>query len=83
MIAGGVLIGQEAPARIRGAVMGTFSLMGAAGMLTIVFIGGQVFDQVGRTAPFLLMALINGAVFLGAVGVRSADRRQAALEAAQ
>ena len=83
MIAGGVLIGQEAPARIRGAVMGTFSLMGAAGMLTIVFVGGQVFDLMGRTAPFLMMALINGVVFIGAVAVRSADRRQAALEAAQ
>ena len=76
MIAGGVLIGQEAPARIRGAVMGTFSLMGAAGMLTIVLVGGRVFDLVGRTAPFLMMALINAAVFIAAVTVRAADKRQ-------
>lgn len=76
MIAGGVLIGQEAPARIRGAVMGTFSLIGAAGMLTIVLVGGRVFDLVGRTAPFLMMALINAAVFIAAAAVRAADKRQ-------
>jgi MFS family permease len=77
MIAGGVLVGQEAPARVRGAVMGTFSLVGAAGMLTILFAGGRVFDAVGRTAPFLMMALINAAVFIAAVAVRAADKRAA------
>ncbi len=82
IVAGGVLIGQEAPARIRGAVMGTFSLMGAAGMLTILLVGGTIFDNIGRTAPFLMMALINAAVFVGAVAVRSADRRQAAAASA-
>jgi MFS family permease len=82
MISGGVLVGQEAPARIRGAVMGTFSLMGAAGMLTILLAGGQVFDRVGRTAPFLMMALINLAVFGGALAVRLPERRRAAAAAA-
>lgn len=77
MVAGGVLIGQEAPAKIRGAVMGTFSLMGAGGMLFIVFVGGYAFDYLGRTSPFLLMALINFSVFLAALSVRVPGRRRA------
>jgi MFS family permease len=76
MIAGGVLVGQEAPARIRGAVMGTFSLVGGTGMLCIVLAGGYAFDLIGRTAPFLLMALINFVVFIGAVWVRSSPVTQ-------
>lgn len=66
MVAGGVLIGQEAPARSRGAVLGTYSLMGAAGIMVLTFIGGILFDRLGRTAPFTMMGAINLLVFVGA-----------------
>ena len=70
IVAGGVLIGQEAPANIRGAVLGTFSLMGSTGILFIMLLGGFVSDAVGRTAPFILVALVNFSVFVGALIVR-------------
>ncbi|NND35762.1 MAG: MFS transporter [Gammaproteobacteria bacterium] len=78
MIAGGTLIGQEAPAKSRGAVLGTYSLMGAAGIMVLTFTGGILFDQVGRTAPFVMMGFINLAVLVGALWLRRADRRKAA-----
>ena len=79
MIAGGVMIGQEAPAKARGAVLGTYSLMGAAGIMILVFIGGFLFDKVGKTAPFIMMGFINLVVLAGALWFRQADARKAAL----
>lgn len=79
MIAGGVLIGQEAPARGRGAVLGTYSLMGAAGIMLLTFSGGILFDRVGKTAPFIMMGFINLAVLAAALLMRHADRKKAAL----
>ena len=70
MVAGGVLIGQEAPAKSRGAVLGTFSLMGALGIMLLTFAGGIVFDKIGQTAPFTMMGWINLAVFAGALMLR-------------
>jgi predicted MFS family arabinose efflux permease len=66
-----VLIGQEAPAEARGAVLGTFSLCGACGIMLLTFAGGVVFDRFGPTAPFIMMAVINFAVLAGALALRS------------
>jgi len=65
MVAGGVLIGQEAPPHARGAVLGTFSLMGGVGIMCLTYIGGRVFDGFGPTAPFVMMGGIN-LIVLGA-----------------
>jgi MFS family permease len=73
MIAGGVLVGQEAPARHRGAVLGTYSLMGAAGIMMLTFVGGQLFDLVGNSAPFIMMGCINFIVFCAALYLRRAE----------
>lgn len=70
VVSGGVLVGQEAPARSRGAVLGTFSLMGASGIMLLTLAGGFVFDQVGQTAPFTMMGLVNLAVLVGALLLR-------------
>jgi len=78
MIAGGVMIGQEAPALTRGAVLGTYSLMGALGIMLLTLVGGFLFDTVGKTAPFIMMGFINLAVFAGALWLRRADARRAA-----
>ena len=70
MVASGVMIGQEAPAEYRGAVLGTFALCGAAGVMVLSFLGGMAFDALGRTAPFTMMGLVNGAVLLGVLVLR-------------
>jgi len=76
MMAGGVLAGQEAPARSRGAVFGTYSLMGAAGIMSLTFLGGILFDKVGKTAPFTMMGIVNLAVLAAAFVLRQQAMRE-------
>jgi len=76
MTAGGVLIGQEAPARSRGAVLGTYSLMGAAGIMVLTFIGGIIFDEIGKTAPFTMMGYINLVILVAALYLRRSALRE-------
>jgi MFS family permease len=64
LIASGALMGQEAPARSRGAIVGVFGLMGGLGILFATFVGGIVFDNIGRTAPFVMMGILNFALML-------------------
>lgn len=70
VVAGGTLIGQEAPARIRGSILGVFNLFGAVGIAVCVGAAGYLFDHWYRNAPFLMMGLINGCIMLFAVYVR-------------
>jgi MFS family permease len=56
------LLGQEAPAKIRGAASGVFGLVGTFGILFATLAGGIVFDAFGPSAPFKMMAGINGLV---------------------
>jgi len=70
MVASGVLIGQEAPHKLRGAVLGAFSVSGALGMVCLTYLGGQLFDIVGRTAPFMMMAIVNFIVLIGILAQR-------------
>ena len=70
MVSSAVLLGQEAPASIRGAVLGASSLVAALGYMLAMFVGGQLFDHIGGTAPFTMMGCVNLAVFAGAVLVR-------------
>lgn len=70
VVSAGVLIGQEAPAAARGAVIGTFGLAGSLGMICLTTAGGQVFDAIGPHAPFAMMGLVNLLVFGCAVYVR-------------
>ncbi len=53
------LLGQEASAKYRGSIVGVFGTMGGIGILATAFIGGQLFDGIGRTAPFLMMGIFN------------------------
>ncbi len=78
VVAAGVLIGQEAPAAIRGTVIGTFGLCGSLGIICLTFTGGQVFDTFGRNAPFVMMGIVNLGVVAVALWVRHrtvADQR--------
>jgi MFS family permease len=59
LVAGGVMIGQSAPAKYRGAVLGTFGLFGAVGVMILALAGGYLFDAVGPGAQFVMMGIIN------------------------
>ncbi len=64
-----VLIQQQAPAARRGAIIGFFGLMGAAGIMFCSFIGGWLFDAWGSSGPFVLLAVLNGVVGVWALAV--------------
>jgi MFS family permease len=70
VVAGGALIGQEAPARIRGSILGVFNLFGAIGIAFCVGLGGWLFDHWYYNAPFMMMGVINASVLLFAIYVR-------------
>lgn len=66
----GSLVGQEAPARIRGSVIGCYALCGTVGILTLTYTSGRLFDAISPTAPFLFMGAVNAIVVLIALYVR-------------
>ena len=64
------LIGKEAPAEKRGAIVGAFSVAGALGILIMSGVGGNLFDLIDPRAPFLLLGLMNLVVMASAIYVR-------------
>jgi MFS family permease len=64
------LVGQQAPAPRRGAVIGFFGVSGAIGILVGTAGGGWLFRSVGPSAPFVLFGGLNLAVFFWAMKVR-------------
>jgi MFS family permease len=61
------LVGKEAPAKGRGAVIGMFSLFGALGILLVAKLGGMLFDEVSRIGPFILVGIANFVVMVLAI----------------
>ncbi len=70
ILASQVLVGQEAPAEVRGSVLGVNGVFGAIGILFVSLVGGWLFDAWTPAAPFLLMAVANGALCLWALLLR-------------
>jgi MFS family permease len=70
ILASQVLIGQEAPGPIRGAVIGMVGFFGALGILAISSVGGYAFDAWRPGAPFIIMAAANALLLVFAVWVR-------------
>jgi len=66
----GSLAGQEAPARIRGSVIGFYALCGSFGILSLSFACGLIFDAYSPNAPFIFMGCINLAIVFVALYVR-------------
>lgn len=64
------LIGQEAPIKERGAVVGMFSLWGAIGVLFATAAGGRLFDAWAPYAPFVVMGIANLGLLVAAMIVR-------------
>lgn len=70
VVASGTLLGQEAPAHYRGAVVGVFNKSGAIGIMLATLIGGQLVDIVGPNSPFFMMGVCNVVIMLLAIAVR-------------
>jgi MFS family permease len=70
ILASQVLVGQEAPAEVRGSVLGVNGVFGAIGILFVSLVGGWLFDAWTPAAPFLLMAVANGVLCLWALLLR-------------
>jgi MFS family permease len=77
VISAGALLGQEATPRYRGSIVGVFGLMGGIGILATTFLGGQLFDGIGRTAPFAMMGIMNFVLLVAAFYVRATVSEQA------
>ena len=58
----GALLGQEARGQYRGSIVGVFGQLGGLGILVSSLAGGYVFDEIGRTAPFIMMGILNAAL---------------------
>ena len=69
VVAGGALLGQEAPGPIRGAVVGLYGLSGGLGIMAATFFGGLLFDWLGPTSPFVMMGIANGVLAAMAAGI--------------
>jgi MFS family permease len=54
------LLGQESPPPLRGAIVGTYSVSGAAGILFVTSVGGRIYDAISPAAPFILVGFLNG-----------------------
>jgi MFS family permease len=74
ILASQVLIAQEAPGAIRGAVIGMVGFFGALGILAISKIGGIAFDAWRPGAPFIIMAGANVVLLVYAIWVRAQPR---------
>lgn len=70
IITSGVLIAQQTPVEIRGAVIGFFNLSGALGILVAAKAGGWLFDNYHESGPFVLFGLLAFLVTLWALAVR-------------
>jgi MFS family permease len=70
LVSGPALLGQEAPAKIRGSVVGLVGLCGAVGVLIHSKIAGLLFDAWMYQAPFVYMAGFNLLICIVAIAVR-------------
>ncbi len=71
IITSGVLIAEQAPDRLRGSVVGVFTLTGAIGILIASVAGGYLFDHWLKTGPFVFFGMISGLVMIWALVLRA------------
>lgn len=70
VIAAQALLGEQAPTRLRGSVMGVAAVCSAFGVLFSTSVGGWLFDHWRPGAPFLMIASVNALVLAAALWVR-------------
>lgn len=71
IVTSSVLIAQQSPVRIRGAVIGLFNLSGAVGIMVASKVGGILFDDWREAAPFILFGLFALVVLIWGLLVRA------------
>ena len=71
IISSSVLIAQQAPKRIRGAVLGFFNLTGAVGIMVASKFGGALFDSWTEAAPFVIFGVFAFIVLIWALLVKN------------
>lgn len=70
VVTNNALAGEQAPEPSRGAVLGFLGVFGGVGIAAWTFVGGRIFDDIGATAPFVMMMLANLVVIAWALIVR-------------
>lgn len=69
ILASQALIGQVAPERGRGAVIGLFTLSGSIGIFLAAAVGGWLFDVWRPSAPYIIMGITSGLLSIAAIYV--------------
>ncbi len=64
ILASQALVGQVAPGRGRGAVIGVFTLCGSLGIFFAAIVGGTLFDAWRPSAPYIVMGCVSGLLCL-------------------
>ena len=77
IITSATLIAQEAPKKVRGAVIGFFTLCGAFGIMSAAKIGGYTFDTIAPSAPFVLFGIVALIILIWAAIVQMTHPRRA------
>jgi len=67
ILASQALIGQVAPLKGRGAVIGVFTLSGSLGILFAAALGGYLFDAWRPSAPYIVMGGVSGLLCIAAI----------------
>lgn len=70
ILSGQLLLGQEAPAAVRGSVLGLAGIFGSIGILFANLLAGPLYDMLSRSAPFYAVGLCNLGVLGAALWVR-------------
>jgi MFS family permease len=71
IITSGVLIAQQSPVHLRGAVVGFFNLTGALGILVASMLGGWLFDHWREAGPFVLFGFFALLAMFWALAMRN------------
>jgi MFS family permease len=69
VLASQALVGQVAPERGRGAVIGVFTLCGSIGIFLAAAVGGALFDAWRPSAPYIIMGATSGLLCLASIHV--------------
>lgn len=77
IITSGVLISQQSPEASRGAIIGTFNLVGAVGILVASVVGGWLFDHWRAPGPFVFFGVLALVVMVAAVMLQARERTRA------
>ena len=69
-----VLFFKNVPSEIRGTMMGVFAFFGLFGALTFTLVGGQMFDRIDRSAPFIFLAIMDSFLVVLAITMTALGR---------